>query len=529
MRNALAVAVSGDQVWVANGLYQPTRDGDRSLSFVLVDGVDVYGGFAGGETSLIERNPVLNETILSGDLGGNDGIGSFSDNSCHVVLAAAGRLDGFTITGGNSDGSDGTIASGSAILRAGSFAGLRIVACAIRGNHGRAVDLTEASVHIVDCRFEDNVGGALGLWATDGLNRIRRCVFTGNSAASGSAIVMVLAFDTFIEDCLFFENVTDDGTITVGLESYPWISGCTVANNTSTTNTGAGVSGSFRGFGGIFGSVLYFNTGADASQGLDDQVVAGFPFESSCVQGGPTASGNIAVDPQFADAPAGDFHLLPTSPCIDAGSSVGYSFASLRAFDLDRAPRRQDVVEMGDTGPGASPVVDMGAYEFSGHLYSIVCAGDGSLATACPCGNSGDDGRGCRNTAVSSGAALVASGTPHPDTVVLTTNGAPPSVLCVFLQGNVLLPAGAVFGDGIRCVGGAIKRLGTKTTSAAGTASYPTVGDTRIAARSAALGDPIPNGATRWYQTWYRDSSATFCPPPTGATWNISAGIAIGW
>jgi hypothetical protein len=44
VRNALAVAVSGDQIWVAKGLYLPTSDGDRSKSLVMIDGVDVYGG-----------------------------------------------------------------------------------------------------------------------------------------------------------------------------------------------------------------------------------------------------------------------------------------------------------------------------------------------------------------------------------------------------------------------------------------------------------------------------------------------------
>jgi len=188
-------------------------------------------------------------------------------------------------------------------------------------------------------------------------------------------------------------------------------------------------------------------------------------------------------------------------------------------------------VEVGDTGSGPAPVVDMGAFESSGGLYSIVCGeGVGELATACPCGNYSFQavGRGCRNS-IHSAAGLFASGTPHPDTVVLTADGMPHSVLCLFLQGNALLSSGALFGDGVRCVGGAIKRLGSKTTSTAGIASYPTAGDTRIATRSAALGDPIPSGATRWYQTWYRDPSPGYCPPPQGSTFNISAGVAIGW
>jgi asparagine synthase (glutamine-hydrolysing) len=52
-----------------------------------VSGVDIYGGFAGGETDLSQRDPRLNECILSGDLLGNDGPGGSSrtDNSLHVI------------------------------------------------------------------------------------------------------------------------------------------------------------------------------------------------------------------------------------------------------------------------------------------------------------------------------------------------------------------------------------------------------------------------------------------------------------
>jgi len=67
----------GDQVWVAAGTYHPTAytepDQDSLLrSFVLKDGVEVYGGFAGTETSLGQRNVTANPTILSGDFDGND-------------------------------------------------------------------------------------------------------------------------------------------------------------------------------------------------------------------------------------------------------------------------------------------------------------------------------------------------------------------------------------------------------------------------------------------------------------------------
>jgi hypothetical protein len=36
-------------------------------------------------------------------------------------------------------------------------------------------------------------------------------------------------------------------------------------------------------------------------------------------------------------------------------------------------------------------------------------------------------------------------------------------------------------------------------------------------------------GSTRFYQAFYRDSIAAFCPNPPGNAWNISSGQAITW
>ncbi|WP_025007250.1 hypothetical protein [Marinilabilia salmonicolor] len=69
LQTALAAAVAGDEVWVAAGIYKPTTDGDRTIGFDLKDGVHYYGGFAGNETELSQRDWRLNETILSGDIG----------------------------------------------------------------------------------------------------------------------------------------------------------------------------------------------------------------------------------------------------------------------------------------------------------------------------------------------------------------------------------------------------------------------------------------------------------------------------
>ena len=119
LQDALAMAKYGDEIWVADGIYKPdcssvdpNGSGDRQTMFQLINGVAIYGGYAGfGAPDPNERNAALYETILSGDLNGDDGpdFANNGDNSYHVVTGsgtdAMAILDGFTVTGGNADGS----------------------------------------------------------------------------------------------------------------------------------------------------------------------------------------------------------------------------------------------------------------------------------------------------------------------------------------------------------------------------------------------------------------------------------------
>jgi YVTN family beta-propeller protein len=159
---------------------------------------------------------------------------------------------------------------------------------------------------------------------------------------------------------------------------------------------------------------------------------------------------------------------------------------------------------------------------------SPFCFGDGTTFTSCPCGNSGLAGRGCANSVNVAGAILSSSGATTPDTVVLHAGGAPASANAIYLQGDTFTSLGVVFGDGVRCVSGNLKRLALKN-SVNGVSQYPEPGDPSITARSAALGDPIAPGTSRYYQTYYRDPNPTFCPDPPGNTWNVTNGISIAW
>jgi hypothetical protein len=160
----------------------------------------------------------------------------------------------------------------------------------------------------------------------------------------------------------------------------------------------------------------------------------------------------------------------------------------------------------------------------NGALGTPYCFGDGSLATQCPCLNFGTSGHGCANSVDANGASLFATGTTTPDTAVLTAAEELPVALTIFLQGNVNVSSGIVFGDGLRCASGTLLRLYTKN-AVLGTISAPQGADPSITARSAALGDTIAPGTSRYYHAYYRDPNLVFCP----AGFNATNGVQIDW
>jgi plastocyanin len=154
----------------------------------------------------------------------------------------------------------------------------------------------------------------------------------------------------------------------------------------------------------------------------------------------------------------------------------------------------------------------------SGTAY---CFGDGS-GTACPCGNNVTTPTGCKNSDLRS-ARLRALGTPSiaNDTFVLSMSGTTEGGSVLLFQGTTQVNggAGALFGDGLRCAGGSVLRLGIETI-AFGYTTYPQAGDLTVSVKGA-----ITAGQTRTYQAWYRDAPST-C---TSAHYNTSNGLSVLW
>jgi hypothetical protein len=149
---------------------------------------------------------------------------------------------------------------------------------------------------------------------------------------------------------------------------------------------------------------------------------------------------------------------------------------------------------------------------------------------ACPCSNPpAGPGRGCNNSSNTGGASLDASGSASlgVDTVVFTTAGEKPTAFTILLQGTLQNAGGIPFGQGVRCVGGTLRRLYART-AVGGSITVPSGADLPVSARSAALGDFIAPGSDRFYLAYYRD------PIPLGGcpaslSWNTTQSYQITW
>ncbi len=241
------------EIWVKKGTYYPMADlttiaTSRDSSFrILRNGIKVYGGFAGTETLLTQRNVVANPTILSGDIGV---IGSATDNIYHVFTIVSNStnninntttVDGFTIRDAANNGAgsitvNGTLinqSDGGGMLLAGNGAGNNCSPLIQNNTYTNNAGTFGAGLYclstgggvsspaITNCSFISNSaagGGAMSAYGSNSSPTVTGCTFTNNAASSkGGALDM-------------------NGTAGV---CSPIFTSCTFTGNTAVANAGA--------------------------------------------------------------------------------------------------------------------------------------------------------------------------------------------------------------------------------------------------------------------------------------------------
>src|SRR5690606_12466668 len=286
------------QIWVAAGTYMPlysAEDGKyraagenpRDNAFVMVPHVQLYGGFDGEEEVLGARDWNTNETILSGEIGGE---GNDIYNAYHVVIGVGNAdnsyvmdehtvLDGFTITGGNADVT-GVIKVNEQSVPRNSGGGIAVI----------SASPTLRNLIITGNKTTGSGGGISTQYAACVLTNV---VIHGNKGSSnsggffaytspGTAVPVVLT------------NVTISGNQGGGMSTSgtpaPIIQNSIISGNYGDTN--------------FFGEIDEVNSGHNIIAGLEGHL--------------PEAN------PLFANPISGDYRPVTGSPAIDAGSNQAY-------------------------------------------------------------------------------------------------------------------------------------------------------------------------------------------------------------
>lgn len=378
---ALNEAGVGDEIWVAAGTYYPSVEhggtGDRFKSFQMLNGVAIFGGFdpSVGDIGWEDRDWIHNKVFLSGDLGEP---GTYTDNSYHVFnhladqgLDSTAILNGFFITRGNADDSEGLESDGGGMRNVS--ASPTVANCVFEYNrsydNGAGMANLSSAPTIRNCTFRLNragwEGGGLyndlsspvvehaafsansasfvggGVSNHDSSPSFRDCTFVENEAEYGGGGMMNWGGVPALTDCSFVGNLAisywGEGGGMQNSGSSAILTNCTFALNQAIKGGGIYTWGSSPKvtnctfFGNVADEGGALSSAPDASPVVANSILwADTPDETSGgspiimysdVQGGHPGEGNIDQDPQFVDAANGDYHLALGSPCIDTGTN----------------------------------------------------------------------------------------------------------------------------------------------------------------------------------------------------------------
>ncbi|MGV3523867.1 MAG: hypothetical protein ACO1RX_06550 [Candidatus Sericytochromatia bacterium] len=344
LQSALAAATSGQEIWVAEGTYFPTSGSDRTLTFQMKEGVNLYGGFDGSENARSERDFSTHVTVLSGDLNGDDNVSTvpfenISDNSEHVLLGANNAiLDGFVIEKGYAYPSSGTInasnpgCNGGGMRNLGVSPTLRNLIFRHNSAHyygggmqnrdggnpimtqilfennvarywGGGMQAYNASPSLTDVTFQNNAAPGFyggGMHASNGSTpTLERITFLNNSAAAGGGM-MINTSTPVLNNVVFSGNTaTNDGG---GLQisfSAPILRNITFSNNTAD-DTGGGIDFDDNAPGTpIYENLLFWNSSlelVDLGTGNGNMVADSNPFVNVTTPNGPDGIPRTADD-----------------------------------------------------------------------------------------------------------------------------------------------------------------------------------------------------------------------------------------
>ncbi|MFA5832213.1 MAG: T9SS type A sorting domain-containing protein [Bacteroidota bacterium] len=258
-QSALTAATSGDQIWVAKGTHKPSSAYDltntsRYYHFRMINGVAIYGGFAGTESVTSQRTSYgvggTNETILSGDLNNN----GKDDNDCYHIfyhpsglsLTSSAILDGFTIKGGNANAiSSDPHYHGGGMYNSSSSP--TITNCTFTSNSatyqsGGMYNWDASSPTITNCTFSLNSAGTYGggMINQAGSNPIiTNCTFSSNSAGTGGGGMYNNGSSPTLTNCTFTSNSASSfGGGLANSTSSSTITNCTFKSNSSASGGG---------------------------------------------------------------------------------------------------------------------------------------------------------------------------------------------------------------------------------------------------------------------------------------------------